>query len=217
MSVAVTSTWEQRLLDLGSVPADRIVCRPAPGTATVADVVSIRAREHRLCELVDGTLVEKAMGWRESLLAGVLLHWLHHFLDQNNFGVATGPDGMTRLFGDTVRGPDVAFYKWDRIPGGRLPDVAVPDLVPNFVAEILSVGNTYGEMSRKRREYFHAGVELLWMVDPRERTVAIYRSSSDVEVAEEGTVLTGDPVLPGWSVDTGRLFGKLDERRESGR
>ncbi len=219
MSVAIATTWEQRLSDLGSIPANRILTRPAPGTATVEDVVTIRDRERRLCELVDGTLVEKAMGWRESLLAGVMLQWLRNFLDQNKLGVATGPDGMPRLFGDTVRGPDVAFIAWNRLPDDRLPTVAVPDLVPNFVVEVLSVGNTYGEMSRKRREYFHAGVELLWMVDPRERTVTIYRSSNDVEVVHEGPILGGDRVLTGWSVDTGKLFAKLfaklDEQADS--
>ena len=65
-------------------------------------------------------------------------------------------------------------------------------------------------MSRKRREYFHAGVELLWMIDPCERSVAIYRYSSDVEVVYDGAVLSGENVLPGWIVDTAVLFAKLD-------
>ena len=79
--------------------------------------------------------------------------------------------------------------------------------------EVLSVGNTYSEMSRKRREYFHAGVQLLWMVDPRRRNVTIYRSSNEPEVANDGAILSGDSVLPGWAVDTGELFRKLDEAR----
>lgn len=211
MSAALATTWEDRLADLGNIPADRILLQPPPGTATVEDVARIRDVERRLCELVDGTLVEKAMGWQESLLAGVLIQWLRNFLDENRLGVATGPDGMTRLFGDTVRGPDVAFVAWDRLPNGRLPSTAIPDLVPNFVIEVLSVGNTYGEMSRKRREYFHAGVQLLWLVDPRRRTVTIYRSSNEYEVVNEGAALSGENVLPGWIVDTGKLFGKLDE------
>jgi Uma2 family endonuclease len=212
MSVAIATNWEQRLADLGNIPAARVLTKPLPGTATVEDVVSAHDRNGRLCELVDGTLVEKAMGWPESLLAGVLLQWLRNYLDQNKLGVATGADGMMRLFRDTVRGPDVAFIAWDRLPGGRVPTEAIPDLVPNFVVEVLSVGNTYGEMSRKRREYFHAGVELLWMVDLRDRSVTIYRSSTDAVVFTEGAILSGDNVLPGWSVDTGKLFAKLDEQ-----
>lgn len=210
MSTARLTTWQDRLSDLGNVPADRIRNDPAPGAATIEDVVRLRDSERRLYELVDATLVEKAMGWQESLLAGVLLHWLHSYLDRNPKGVATGPDGMTRLFGDTVRGPDVAFVSWERLPQGKLPSAPIPDLVPNFVIEVLSASNTYAEMSRKRREYFHAGVELLWMVHPRERTITVYENALDAVVIHEGQSLSADRVLPGFQVDTTALFTRLN-------
>lgn len=214
MSAAITLTWEQRLADLGGIPPSRILTVPLPGTATLDDVVQVNERDGRLCELVDGTLVEKAIGWQESLLAGVLLQWLRNFLDDHKLGVATGPDGFTRLFKDTVRGPDVAFVAWDRLPSGRIPDAPIPDLVPNFVVEVLSVSNTYSEMSRKRREYFHAGVQLLWMVDPRKRQITIYRSANDARLVDEGGVIDGETVLPGWRVNSGELFAKLDESHD---
>jgi Uma2 family endonuclease len=212
MRTAIATTWDQRLADLGDVPACRILTSPAPGTATWQDVVQIRETQGLLCELIDGTLVEKAVGWRESMLAGVLLHWLHRYLEVSGRGVATGPDGMMRFFGDTVRAPDVAFIAWDRLPNRRIPQEPIPEIVPDFVIEVLSSGNTYAEMSRKRREYFHAGVQLLWMVDPRDRTVAVYHTSSNVEVIDEGGILSGGSVLPGWTVDSGQLFAKLDEQ-----
>ena len=212
MNAAIAMTWEDRLADLGHVPTSRILVEPPPGTATVADVIRAHDAQGKICELVDGTLVEKAMGWSEAMLAGVLLHWLHDFLETRPLGLATGPDGLTRLFGDTVRGPDVAFVSWQRLPDGKVPTDPIPDLVPNFVIEVLSVSNTYGEMSRKRREYFHAGVELLWMVDPQLRCVTVYRSSLRFEVVPEGESLDGGSVLPGWRVDTGVLFAKLDQQ-----
>ena len=194
MNVALATTWEERLADLGNVPACRVRFVPAPGTATIEDVIRLSESEGRLFELVDGTLVEKAMGWQESLLAGVIMQWLNNYLDQHRIGVATGPDGMTRLFSDTVRGPDVAFVAWTRLPDGRIPTAPIPDLVPNFVIEVLSVSNTYSEMSRKRREYFHAGVELLWMVDHRSRTVTVFRSPQEALVVAEGQTLDGGKV-----------------------
>jgi Uma2 family endonuclease len=211
-NLALAATWEDRLADLGNISPSRILTSPPPGEATCDDLIRVHNEQGRLCELVDGTLLEKAMGFQEAFLAGVLLQWLNNFLDLHKLGIATGPDGMTRLFGDTVRGPDVAFIAWNRLPGGMIPKEPMPALVPNFVIEVLSVGNTYGEMSRKRREYFHAGVELLWMVDPRQRTIAVYRSSLDVQVFTEGEKLSGGSVLPGWEVDSGLLFGKLDQR-----
>lgn len=198
------------MADLGYVGRSRVLETPRPGTATLADVLRARTQQGKLCELVDGTLVEKAMGWQESVLAGILLQWLNNYLDQNRLGVATGPDGMTRLFGDTVRAPDVAFVAWQRLPHGKLPGEPIPDLVPNLVIEILSAGNTYLEMSRKRREYFHAGVELLWMVDPQQRCVAVYHTAQDVQLLAAGSIVDASPVLPGWQVDTGELFSRLD-------
>ncbi|TWU19286.1 hypothetical protein Poly21_14580 [Allorhodopirellula heiligendammensis] len=71
----------------------------------------------------------------------------------------------------------MAFVNWSRLPGGRVPERPIPDLVPNFVIEVLSQGNTRGEMARKRGEYFHAGVEFVWLIDPRSRSVAVFKSA----------------------------------------
>ncbi len=101
-----------------------------------------------------------------------MLHWLHQFLEGNNLGLATGADGFLRLFPDTERGPEVSFVNRSRLPHG-VADEPIPDLVPNFAIEILSDDNTRGEMVRKLREYFHAGVQLVWIVDPSARTVAV--------------------------------------------
>jgi Uma2 family endonuclease len=98
------------------------------------------------------------------------------------------------------------------MPGGRIPTAAIPDLVPNFVIEVLSPSNTYAEMSRKRREYFHAGVELLWMVDHRARAVTVFRSTQDVTVCLDDQMLDGGKVLPGWQVSIAELFSRLDRK-----
>ncbi len=212
MSIALATTWEERLQDLGNIPASRIRTNPMPGTATVEDVTRLRNTERRLYELVDGTLVEKSMGWQESLIAGILLQWLNNYLDMHRLGVATGPDGMTRLLGDTVRGPDVAFVSWDRMPNGQIPTDPIPELVPNLVIEVLSTNNTYAEMSRKRREYFHAGVEQLWMVDHRARTITVFRAALDATVYTIDQTVDAGSVLPGWQVNITELFSRLDRQ-----
>lgn len=208
----VTESMADRIADLGGVPEHRVRCSPAPGSATLQDLIQVNETRAGLCEWIDGTLVEKAMGWQESILAGVLLHWMRAYVLERNLGLVTGPDGMTRLFADTVRGPDVAFYSWSRIPDGRLPEEPVPSLVPDLAIEVLSSSNTRAEMARKRREYFHAGVRLVWMVHPRSRTVAVYTSSEHVVLAQQGDIIDGGEVLPGWKVDTGQLFAELDRQ-----
>ena len=150
------------------------------------------------------------MGWRESLIALALGSILREFSTVNNLGVVTGADGFVRLLGSLVRGPDVAFVSWARLPGGRIPDDAVPQIVPDLAVEVISLGNTLPEMSRKRREYFHAGVRLVWMVDPRERTVAVYTSINDYEILDEDQVLGGHDVLPGLEIPLADVFAELD-------
>jgi Uma2 family endonuclease len=65
-------------------------------------------------------------------------------------------------------------------------------------------------MSRKRHEYFHAGVRLVWMVDPRERTVAVYTSASEYQILDESQILTGHDVLPGLEIHLADVFAELD-------
>jgi hypothetical protein len=88
---------------MGGIPLDRIWFHPAPGTATEKDVVEAEERENRLCELVDGTLVEKAVGFEEARLAMRLGHLISSYLDQNDLGICVGADGMMRIAPGLVR------------------------------------------------------------------------------------------------------------------
>ena len=78
---------------LGGVPAERIRLFPSPGSATDEDVIQAAEREGRLCELEDGILVEKPMGWYESLLAVLISTELNAFVTRRNLGKVLGADG----------------------------------------------------------------------------------------------------------------------------
>jgi Uma2 family endonuclease len=205
-------TLADLLHDLGDIPPERVLLRPPPGTATEADVIALEERENRLCELVDGVLVEKVMGLRESLLAVALAGFLREFAMPRNLGLVSGADGMMRLFPGLVRIPDVAFASWQRVPGGRVPSEPVPGLVPDLAVEVLSAGNTEEEMTRKRTEYFGAGVRLVWLVDPENRTVTVYTGPDQAVVLDESATLDGGEVLPGFNLRLRDLFAELDRR-----
>src|SRR4051812_35474393 len=134
---------------LGDVPAGRVRLEPVPGTATEHDVVTVHDRENRLCELVDGVLVEKVMGFDESRFAAFLTACLVNYLNQHDLGAVVGADGMMRLFPGQVRIPDVAFISWKRYPKGKRRRGEIPTVAPDLVVEILSKGNTPKEMKRK--------------------------------------------------------------------
>ncbi|HEX8200254.1 MAG TPA: hypothetical protein VF590_07180, partial [Isosphaeraceae bacterium] len=92
---------------LGDIPPYRVLLHPTPGTATERDVEAIHDRENRLCELVDGVLVEKTMGYEESRYAILLAHYLIAYLERHDLGMVLGADGTMRLFPGLVRIPDV--------------------------------------------------------------------------------------------------------------
>jgi Uma2 family endonuclease len=200
------------LLDrLGNVPPHRVRMIPAPGTATERDVIALHDHHDRLFELVDGTLVEKVMGFRESYLAAEILAELRNFAKAHNLGIVTGADGMTRLLGEFVRMPDVSFISWDRLPGGRIPRRPIPEVVPDLAVEVLSEGNTEGEMERKLKEYFLAGVKLVWLVDAEKRTVEVFTAPDESCVLTENDFLIADAILPGFLFPVRELFGRVPE------
>jgi Uma2 family endonuclease len=202
------------LHQLGDVPPDRIRMEAPPGTATEKDVLALRAGpERRLCELVDGVLVEKAMGIKASVLAAVIAQMIGNFIDEGNLGVVFGADGMIRTFPDQVRIPDVSFISWESYPGDEVPDEGISSFLPNLAVEVLSPGNTKGEMDRKLRDYFLAGVELVWVIDPKSETAKEYTSPEDVRRIGKAGYLEGGDVLPGFRLSLKDLFARLQRRR----
>lgn len=209
-TMTTIETLADLLEHLGRIAPERVRFHPPPGTATEQDVLDVHSREGRLCELVDGTLVEKAMGWRESFLAAALITILWTFVKARRLGLVTGADGMMRLVPGLVRIPDVAFISWQRLPGQRIPDEPIPDLVPDLAVEVLSPSNTNREMIRKREEYFAAGARLVWLVDPIARIVEVYTAVDQVAVLAEACTLDGGVVLPGFALPLRDLFAELD-------
>ena len=206
-------TWETAedlLNDLGGIAPSRVRIRPTPGTATEADLIEANSRKATIYELVDGVLVEKGMGFTESVLAGVILAILRGFVVPRNLGLVSGPDGMLRLLPGLVREPDVAYISWRRIPGGKFPTEPIGGFAPDLAVEVLSPSNTRAEMARKRREYFEAGVRLVWEVDPRARTVDVYQSPEHPTRLDATRTLDGGEVLPGFALPLVELFAELD-------
>jgi Uma2 family endonuclease len=194
----------------GAIPLDRIRRDPAPGTATEQNVIELNDHESRLYELVDGTLVEKTVGFYESSLAGRLVVLLGSFVLKHHLGIVLPADGMMRLAPGLVRMPDVSFLSWQRLPGGKLPRDPIPDLAPDLAIEVISKSNTRQEMDRKLHDYFMAGVRLVWYVYHSPRCeVCAYTSPNEYAVLREDQTLDGGEVVPGFRLALGELFAEL--------
>jgi Uma2 family endonuclease len=194
---------------LGGINPRRIRASPPPGTATEKDLIALHDRTDRLYELVDGTLVEKVMGYPEGSLAAELIKRLGWFIDQHDLGILAGADATMRLMPGLVRLPDLSFVSWDKLPERQVPTDPIPKLAPDLAVEVLSQGNTPKEMKRKLREYFFSGVRLVWFVSPQQRTVEVFTAPDQSHTLTEDQTLNGGEVLPGFTLPLRELFARL--------
>ncbi len=206
-------TFADLLERLGHIPPERIRLRPLPGQATEDDVIHCKSRFNCLCELVDGVLVEKPMGFYESRLAVVLIGYLEAYLSKHDIGIVLGADGLLRFAPGLVRVPDVSFFAWRRFPGRLLPSGAFLEMTPDLAVEILSPTNTEKEMARKRHEYFAGGTKLVWEADPEKRSVRVYTSPTRFKTLTEADTLEGGRVLPGFKLSIQQWFARAGRRR----
>ncbi len=195
---------------LGGIPASRVRLRPPPGTATDEDAIGAEARYGRSCELVEGTLVEKPVGFHESVLALIISELIRGFVRPRRSGVVGGEQGMMRVVPGRVRMPDVSFTSWSRLPADYPADPA-PRVSPDLAVEVLSPSNTTAEMDRKRAEYFAGGTRLVWIVDPVGRTFAVYTpGGSEPALFGVGGTVDGGDVLPGFTLDVADVFAQAE-------
>jgi Uma2 family endonuclease len=207
-----TNSWATAadlLAQLGGVPPERVCFSPLPGTATEKDLLRMMAHTDKLYELIDGTLVEKTMGYGEGGLALDIARLLGKYLDQNDLGDLVGADTTMRILPKQVRLPDLSFIRWEKFPNRERPAEAIPSIAPDLAIEVLSESNTAGEMERKRKEYFFAGTQLVWEVDPRTRTVDVYTTPDEKVTFTEDDTLDGGEVLPGLKLPVRDVFARV--------
>jgi len=204
------STLAELIFDLGDIPLNRVVARPAPGTATEKDLLSYSDRTGLNCELIDGTLVIKSMGYTESVLAMILGHWINSYLDKEPLGACAGGDGLCKLLPGLTRAPDVSFMIRERL--AQAEDLTFAPGAPDLCVEVLSKSNTRREINRKIKEYFQHGARLVWVFDIRKKVAEIYLGSTDPILAQPADSIEGRDVLPGFQFVLGDLFAAVEKR-----
>lgn len=162
------------------------------------------------CELIDGRIVPMTPTGGEHGMAELSFgEALRTFARAHGLGrVLVGEVGIfTQRNPDRVRAADVLFIsnarysRWGNVRGFL-------DVAPDLIVEILSPTDRSMDTMQKLREYFAIGVRLVWVADPEARIVYAYRSLTDVREFREGGDLTGDDVLPGFSVPVAELFAQ---------
>jgi Uma2 family endonuclease len=161
------------------------------------------------CELVRGKVVEMNVpGSRHGQICFRFARLLAEHVEKNDLGhVLTNDSGVrTRRDPDTVRGADVAYYSFQRLPRGPLP-AGYPDVAPELVAEVLSPSDRWPSVMAKVAEYLEAGVAVVLVLDPEAATVRVFDARGGISLLDDSQQLTVEQLLPGFSAAVAEIFG----------
>jgi Uma2 family endonuclease len=159
-------------------------------------------------ELVNGELVEMNVSLLSSWVGGRLHALLSGFSESNDQGMVWPANTGCQFLPhspNTVRKPDALFVHKSRVP----PDwqsQAYLRIAPDLLAEVISPNDLAYEVDEKVMEYLRDGVRLIWVINPETKTVRVHRADGSYAWLNEGDVLDGENVLPGFRCRVSELF-----------
>jgi Uma2 family endonuclease len=159
-------------------------------------------------ELVKGELIKMPPAGNIHGKRAMRLGWrLARHVEANDLGVVFAAETGFRLATDpdTVRAPDVAFVTRARIEEMGEFEGFWPG-APDLAVEVISPGDSYTEVEEKIEEFLNGGARAVWVVDPRRRTITVYRSSVDITILAENDILDGGDIIPGFICHVAEVF-----------
>lgn len=174
---------------------------------TAEELIELPADDYTY-ELVEGELIRMPpSGGEHGKLAARLTRLLDEYVEAHDLGTVSTADAgfILRRTPDTVRAPDASFIAKDRIPTTGIPKSYWP-FAPDLAVEVVSPGDRFDEVQTKVADYLAAGTRLVWVVNPTNRTVFVYRATHDVHALGEEDELSGEAVIPGFRCPVSRVF-----------
>ncbi len=159
-------------------------------------------------ELVKGELRPMPPSGHEHSTIGVnLITRINTFVQSKKLGKVTGADGgyVIESAPDTVRAPDIGFVQASRLPGGKRTTKFFKG-APDLAVEIVSPDDAYQDIDEKVKEYLEAGVRLVWVVNPRRKSVSVFRADNTISSLRPADVLSGEAVLLGFEIVVSDIF-----------
>jgi len=160
-------------------------------------------------ELVAGELVERNTSYWTSYIGSIISYLLNSFCLQNKRGWVAAADASFQCFPDDpqkVRRADVSFIRLDRLTSETATAKGHMPIAPDLAVEVVSPGDLYYEVDPKTEEWLAAGAQLVWIVNPRNRTVKVCRADGTTTLLHENGELTGENLIPGFYCRVGELF-----------
>jgi len=159
-------------------------------------------------ELVKGELRKMAPAGHEHGRVAIRFTWrLAQQVETNNLGAVYAAETgfLISTNPDTVRAPDVAFVSQKRLAQVKRAEGYWPG-APDLAVEVVSPGDTYIEVEEKAIEWLEAGTLMVLALNPRKRTVTVFRSLNDIVILNEASSLDLDEVVPGFKVAIKDIF-----------
>lgn len=159
-------------------------------------------------ELVRGRVVTMTPpGFRHGSVCSRLVRLLGRFLDDHDLGHLVSNDAgvITQRDPDTVRGPDLAFFSYERLPKEQVP-IGYPTVAPDLVFEVLSPTDRMSDVLDKVAEYLQSDIRVVCLVDPASRHIDVLRDEHALQHFRLADEFSIPDVLPGFSVLTRTIF-----------
>ena len=180
---------------------------------TLEDFLRLPEEKPALEYEADGTVTQKvAPQGKHSRIQGRLSAWLYDRAELRELAMAF-PELRTTYSGAS-HVPDVAVYRWERIPrdtNGEVPDVV--RLPPDVAIEIRSPDQSRSRLMRRCEWYVDHGVELALLIEPQHEMVRVFRPGAAPALLQAGDQIDFGPILPGLQLGVDDLFGWLRMRR----
>ena len=180
---------------------------------TAEDLLALPDNDMRY-ELVEGELIEMSPTSRPHSRDGMrIATQMNVYAEANDLGEVYGADAgfILRRNPDTVRAPDAAFVRKERLP--ELDEDGYLPLSPDLAVEVVSPSNTVNEMSQKVQEYLEAGTAIVWVVEPKRRQVTVYTPGQHPRILRDGDLLDGGDVMPGFTLSVTYIFDGPEPKR----
>jgi len=173
------------------------------------EVLAVTNRELRLERTAQGKLIVNpptggTTGKRNSKIIYFLNRWIE---EEGGHGESFDSSTGFELPNGANRSPDAAWVqqaRWNALTPEQQDDF-IP-LCPDFVVELRSKTDTLKGLRAKMSEYITNGAQLGWLIDPKNKQVEIYCPGQAVEVLENPQTLSGEEILPGFSLNLQRIW-----------
>lgn len=183
-----------------AVPASQ----PRPGKISLEEFMHLPDDGHKY-ELVNGELKVSPSGHEQEDFGIVLATLLTNYVRSRRLGRVYGSSAGYRFPNGDIRAPDVSFVRQERLPGGRSPK-GCAEYPPDLAVEILSPHQQLADLGQKVGEFLDWGTPLVWVLDPEQQTMTVYRSLTKTHTLSADEFLDGEEVIPGFRVRVGEIF-----------